>query len=240
MTVKELDRNTAASAMNDWIEKCPNLPTLDADYEVIRNELHTIDAECPIDGSSRNEYMYDLNYGLRLYEYLNSQSWFNLRVASNDGFWRYLSLMVVPDLVAKRWGKDNADHYWRRGTRIWLRAMWWYVHLAWQGDADTTYRLLSGERFNADTVLNLEERAGRNGTHVDVYRSIVAKYGLVDRERIAQYDSVVRQYDKRANLFRSVMKLNTAKMVSIEPALYNGGTEQYAMDLLSELGVAEL
>ena len=32
----------------------------------------------------------------------------------NNGMWRYLSICVIPDIVAKRWGIDNHDRYWKK------------------------------------------------------------------------------------------------------------------------------
>ena len=37
----------------------------------------------------------------------------------------------MPHIVADRWGDDNDDHFWKKNVRIWLRSIWWYVHLSW-------------------------------------------------------------------------------------------------------------
>ena len=91
---------------------------------------------------------------------------FNLRAAANDDFWRYLSIKVIPDVVAERWGYENESHYWSKPARIWLRSIWWYVHLSWQGDMQTTAKVLEASCFTTDSILNLEERTGRKGTFI--------------------------------------------------------------------------
>ena len=137
--------------------------------------------------------------------------------------------------MAQRWGKDNEDHYWSKPTRIWFRSIWWYVHLAWQGDYESTRRVLETPFFTTDTILNFEERNGRKGTCVDAYRAIIKHYSTIP-------DSIVKQYGSRKkgnsdDLFRVVMKLNTAKMMVMEPALCKGGVDGYARELFENAGV---
>ena len=158
-----------------------------------------------------------------------------MRVAADDDFWRYLSLKVVPDLVAQRWGKDNESHYWSRSTRIWLRSIWWYVHLSWQGSLEKTREILECEHFTTDTILNFEERSGRFGTYVDAYRYILLNYSQVSKEDIKRFSR--GKSSDSDDLFRVVMKLNTAKMLVLDPALYLGGLDAYAKSLFHDAGV---
>ena len=57
--------------------------------------------------------MLDVDFVIRLYSYLSSKQWFSLREATNDGFWRYLSLMVIPNIISSRWEDNNDDHFWK-------------------------------------------------------------------------------------------------------------------------------
>lgn len=129
-------------------------------------------SECP-DSIAKKDYYIDAHIGILLYDYLWRVPGFNLRAAANDDFWRYLSIKVIPDVVAERWGYDNESHYWSKPARIWLRSIWWYVHLSWQGDMQTTAKVLEAPCFTTDSILNLEERTGRKGTFINVYRYIM-------------------------------------------------------------------
>ena len=186
-------------------------------------------------GIKRPDYYIDAHLGLALYEYLWTIPEFSMRVAANDGFWRYLSVMVVPDVVAQRWGKDNHAHFWSQPRRVWLRSIWWYVHLAWQDDLELTKKVLECSHFTTDTILNFEERSGRKGTCVDAYRWIIYYYSRVDEKDLKRYSR--GKAGNSDDLFRVVMKLNTAKMMVMEPALCLGGEKAYAQELYKDVGV---
>ena len=234
--IKTLNRGEAQQAMKEWVEGYPELPKVDSVYEALRNDLQELNKKVRAEqGEKDNKYFVDVHFGLELYEYLWTFPGFNMRVAANDDFWRYLSLKVVPDLVGQRWGKENESHYWSRPTRIWLRSIWWFVHLAWQGDIEATRRLLETEHFSTDTILQFEERSGRNGTYVDTYRRILFYYSLVTSEDIKKFNR--EKTSERDSIFRVVMKLNTAKMLVMDPALCLGGIDAYAKTLFTDVGV---
>ena len=89
-----------------------------------------------------------------------------------------------------------------------MKTIWWYINLSWNVDEKTTYDII--KENSTDTILNLVERPGK-GYNVKVCRSIMKKYkGIGDR-----------------NLFRKVLKLNTAKMLTISPELEEGGIDSY-------------
>ena len=71
---------------------------LDIDYLQIRKDILEIHDK----NDGLKEYKYDLKFGLSLYEYFNSKNWFNENVASNYGFWSYLSIKVVPDIIVNK------------------------------------------------------------------------------------------------------------------------------------------
>ena len=144
-----------------------------------------------------------------------------------------MSLKVVPHLVAERWGKDNESHYWSLPRRIWLKQLWWYVHLAWRKDEHNTRKIIESPNCSTDTILNFVERSGKNGTCVDAYRWIIYFYSLIPSAVLSEYN----KGRKTDDLFRVVMKLNTARMMVAEPGLCAGGYEGYARKLFSDAGI---
>lgn len=160
-------------------------------------------------------YLADIDAGLKIHTILDEKE-IGLTVAADPGFWRYLSIEVLPDVVFRRWG-DSPDHYWQKNRRIWFRSLWWYVHLSWQGSEESTRKIL--ESLTTDEILNLVERSGRSGYRINLYREIM--------RQLPRY----REMNTRTDLFRRVMKLNTARILSIEPALSKGGIEGYVTRL---------
>ena len=178
-----------------------------------RDELYE---KLDLDGAERLGYKFDLHFGLCLYEILNPQNGFTTRVASNDTVWRYLSLKVIPDIVHSRWGKKEARFFGSR--RIWLKNIWWYIHLSWAGDVSSTYELLKDN--STDTVAQLVERPGL-GYYTELYREIMKQYAtVVDRDR---------------NLFRNALKLNTTLLPVTLPELMDGGIPEYVRYLFAKV-----
>lgn len=230
MVIRELNRGEAQKAMDEWKSIYPSLPQIDDSYtalrEYIQNENSRIRKNSP--KNSDDKYFIDSQLGFSLYKYLwENFPNFSMRVAANDGFWRYLSLKVAPDVVSQRWGKESDDHFWSKPTRIWFRSIWWYVHLSWQGDYEATAKMLGTDLFTTDTILNFVERTGRYGTNIDVYREIIRIYSQLNSKTTKNGE----------DLFRVVMKLNTAKMMVMEPALCEGGVLSYALSLFKDIGI---
>ena len=236
MEIKRLNRGEAEKAMSEWIKCCPQLPSVDAEYSVIRNDLsalfQSVIVEAEKKGLKIRDYFTDVQFGIRLYTYLNAQHWFSIRLAADDAFWRYLSLKVIPDAVGARWGKDNESHFWSTPGRVWLKQIWWYVYLSWKNDEATTRRSLECADCSTDTILNFVERTGKKGTCVDAYRWIIFFYSSIPSNTLSGYNK-----SRKADLFRVVMKLNTARMMVSEPALCNGGCEGYAKKLFIDAGI---
>ena len=225
MKIERLSRKEAIEAMNSWIANSFALPTLGKDYAEIRNDLVTMFSQSQDEAEIVQGYEMDVCFGAALFGYMKQKPWFTDRLASDDGFWRYLSLRVVPDLVGERWGNTNADHYYTKPSRIWLKTMWWYFYLSFNKDVETTKEMLLSEAFSTDTILNLVERTGRSGTNISVYRNIMSKYASLE--------------DVSDKVFRSIMKLNTAKAVVIEPVFSTGGVSGYVDSLFNELSLNE-
>lgn len=163
---------------------------------------------------SRSEIEYDLDVGFALRQVLLEKG-MTLRHASDDGIWRHLSVMVIPQLVYSRW-ESNPQRFYRERRRIWLRVMWWFVHLAWQGSEEATRAVVAG--MTTDDVVQLVERPGL-GFRVELCREIVKQ---------ASGQSGSRK-------LRGVMKINTASLVTTEPGFFAGGTEAYVKTLYSAL-----
>src|SRR5690606_6422598 len=104
-------------------------------------------------------------------------------------------------------------------SRIWLRAMWWTVHLTWQGAEESTRKVLEG--VTTDTVVQLVERPGKGGFRVDLTRDLFKKRWI---------------YKPSQEQFRAIMKLNTAQIVLKEPLFCEGGVSGYVDALFSDVG----
>ncbi|WPP01159.1 hypothetical protein SFA35_07315 [Pseudomonas sp. HR96] len=163
---------------------------------------------------------YDIRVGLALYQVL-ADAGISIRTAADDGWWRFLSLRVLPDLVKSRWDGAPPVRFWKGRSRIWLRAMWWTVHLTWQGNQENTRRVL--ESVTTDTVVQLVERPGKGGFRIELTRLIFS----------------MRQHRKPSqDQFRAIMKLNTAQIVLKEPAFCDGGLHGYVDALFTDVGCA--
>ena len=231
----KLSRQKASEVMNEWIKSSYQLPDLEEPEQELRDNLIELSNEAEKLAGNNKNYQYDVYFGIRLYEYFNSLSWFTMRKAEDDDFWRYIALTIIPDIIGKRYAYNNKSYYWSNGARIYPRRLWWYIHLSWQENPNDTEIILLSPNFSTDTILNLEERTGREGTYIDVYRKIVYYYASLSTEVVKEFESKLS--NKHATLFRTIMKLNTAKVMVIEPELYLGGTLQYVRDLFSDVGV---
>lgn len=191
---------------------------LTEEYQVLRDKI--LNVISPFVATENQKSEYDIEVGLTLYRVLKELE-FDVRNASNDGVWRHISLNVFPDIVEQRWPNRVEARFWRHRSRIWLRAVWWLVHLAWQGNEEKTRKALTG--ISTDMVVQIIERPGRHGFRVDLARALF-------RERSLHSGS--------QNEFRALMKLNTARVVVVEPAFFEGGVRGYASDLYTAIKTA--
>lgn len=194
---------------------------LSEDYTSLRNSLLTIHTEILASGMHADGYAYDLAFALQLYALLNQRYEMNERAASNDGIWRYLSIKVVPDIVASRWGYKDA-RFWKESRRIWLKTLWWYVYLSWQGNTENTRCAVAGN--TTDILVQLVERPGPQGYRVGLCREIIRQLGNSGDPK------------NRAGLFRKIMVLNTARLKVLEPELYDQGEVGYVRQLFEYFG----
>jgi hypothetical protein len=207
---KNFDKLTILSTEITPIDLKPEFKNLRSDILEARDNIFE---KYNLDGAEKLDYRFDLYFGLELFQILNENIKFYNRVAMNDDVWRFLSIEVIPDIVHARWG-FNEDHFFKTPRRIWLKTIWWYINLSWTGDKESTLELL--EDNTTDTILQLVERPGI-GYNIEMYRELMKQY--------KNYD------DKSRNLFRRVLKLNTAKLLTTSPELMHGGISKYVSDL---------
>lgn len=232
MGMKSLKRQEARQLMQEWINDSSCLPELDSYYEKMRCYLQQCYKKVKEEYSK--DYDVDVHFGMHLYEFFEKESLFNMRTAADDGFWWYLSLKVVPDLVSYRWGKDNDAHFWKRSTKIWLKSLWWYIYLSWQGDEEKTLNVIESQNCSTDTILNLLDRSGK-GYYVSTFRYIMYFYSKVSKQQLAEFNK--NTVTERDNLFRVIMRIHTARTKVINPVLYGGGEKEYARSLFRQFNI---
>lgn len=206
-SLNNMNPATIASNLNSELKRIREL--LIQGRDDIFDEWH-------LDTAENLGYDFDLLFAIRLYDILGLNNNFSNRAASNDEVWRFLSIRVIPDIVHSRWGMNEARYMTSR--RIWLKNLWWYIHLSWNGDTERTYEILKNN--TTDTVLQLVERPGV-GYYVSLYREIMLQYSCIN--------------DPSRTLFRKVLKLNTALLPVTYPELISGGIKEYVSYLFRKV-----
>lgn len=234
MKIQEYSRDHAHQSLDKWRTRKES-PVLSPDYSIIRSDLLQIYsiAKNEASDSERKEYLTDVLFGLRLYDYLSQKSWFNLRTAANDGFWRYIAVAVIPDIVADRWGINKDNYFWKQSNRLWPKTTWWYIHLTWHNSIEETKNILCSKNLNSDTIQGIVERTGKKGTFVEVYREIIYKYSLLEYTTIVKFKKQLSLGSD--SLFRAIMRLNTARSLVTDPCLCKDGVIGYVDSLYSDL-----
>lgn len=190
---------------------------LSDDYIILRNrllnEFENINTQ-----ANEKPYMYDLLYGLLLYEIINENFEENYQVISNLNFWIYINMMVIPDLVFFRYNK-RVDRFYKHTKRVWTNQIYWYIHLSWQGSYEETFKVL--ENNSTDTIVQLVERVTLNrGYNHYLYREMMKQLYLNEIS---------------GTEFRKVAVLNTLYTQTIEPEFYEGSYEGYVSMLFSKI-----
>ncbi len=219
---KQFSIQDAESMMTDWIASQGQiLPSVRHEFEQIRKDLEAIYPEVQ---GIRKDYITDVEMGINLYDYLKKQEWFNLRLAADDSFWRTMTVQIAPHLVARRWNYNNIDRYYKKSRRIWFKEIWWYVYLSLVPNRlDKTRDILLSNNCTTDTIEQLVGRPGGEGYNIKLYRKIMEYYARASCKGSA------------TDLLRSIMKLNTARVMLIEPELFCDGIEGYTKSLFSDL-----
>lgn len=231
---KQINREDAQKALEEWVEKGRKTPVLEKDYDDFRRGLLERTKNCE-KNSKGSDYKFDVYFGYNLYIYLEKQSWFNVRLATDDGFWRYLSICVIPDVVASRWKNNIEDHCWKKSQRIWLKTIWWFIYLSFNNTQQETLELLLKPTFNTDIIFNLVERSGKKGFYVDVTRRLMYYYGKITPQQFQSFKHS-RKYESD-NLFRALMRLNTVRLPVLDPMLVEGGADGYVRSLFRDFNI---
>ena len=196
-------------------------------YNEFRKELLKVYDEAFAENGNSRSYMVDLKVGLKLYEMLFPGNDFTIVQANDDDLWRFISVKVMPDITYMRYPTPAAGdiriakkRFYSHTRRIWLKTLWWYIHLSWQGTYEKTYEVLKNNHI--DNINKLIETPGR-GYRVSLFRAMMLEYA-----KIAPHKS---------NDFAAFTKLNNAKCVLTEPCLTVGGEKIYAQNLFKELAM---
>ena len=197
-----------------------------SEYEELREKVLAAYNEA---STSNDGYEVDLSVGLCLFEELNPKSGFTLVMANDDDIWRYLSCKVFPDITYERYPKPaqddiriNKKRFYLHTRRIWLKTLWWYIYLAWQGDSESTRGVLKD--FGTDTISDFIERTGQ-GYRVVLYRQLMKSYSKVE--------------NKSADLFNAIQKQNLVNCRTVEPALVKGAEQGYVEVLFEQLSLGD-
>ena len=196
---------------------------LDVDYKKLRCDLLNIVPK-PIE----KNYEFDLEFGIRIYEYFNNVESlnFNEAVASNYDFWRYICLKVIPDVIEKRHGFVET-YYYSKNVRMYIPTLWWYIEIGYQGDIKSTYNCLKS--FSTDYIVQFVERPGREGLYIEVIRRIFYYLAKLPKEVIN---------DKKGNqtLIRRLLIQHTAKNANYN-LVVEGKIDEYVKELYKSCGV---
>lgn len=201
-----------------------------ARHRIILYKYFGMDGDVSKEINIRN-YKYDLMFGLELYNYLTfkSEIGISLRDASNPEYWSYLSVIVIPDIVSERWDFNNYPRFFQQPSRIWLYTLWWYIHLSWQGDLQSTYRILKNN--STDTIMNLVERTSGKGYNLELYREIMSEYSKINIKNID---------NRERHIFRTIMVTNTYLYQTIEPSFFKGDELGYVKNLFERIGLVDI
>ena len=234
MKIIEYNRELALRTLDSWRIN-QELPSVNSEFLLLRNYLTElfVSIKEEIHGKDRKDYLTDVLFGIGLYKYLQKQEWFNLRTAANDGFWRYISVAVIPHLVSERWGISKDDYFWKKSNRLWPKTTWWYIHLAFHNSLDETKEILFSKNLNSDVVQGIVDRSGKKGTYIEVYRELILQYSLLEYSTIVKFKKQLTFGSD--SLFRAIMRLNTARCLVIDPCLVPDGVKGYVKSLIDDL-----
>ena len=197
----------------------------DPSYKHFREELISCFKSTLEQTDGKMNYTLDLRMGIKLYELLNPSAGFTNVQANDDDIWRYISVCVMPDITYLRYPKPeqgsvriNQKRFYSHTRRIWLKTLWWYIHLGWQGTHEKTFDVLKNNGTNI--ISHFIERPGK-GYRTELFRSMMYVYSTISTQK--------------DTIFRAAAKINLAKCVTVEPALTLGGELAYSKKLFREV-----
>lgn len=223
--IDALDEVAFDDLVNHWSVYDVDETSYDSSYKDFRGELVECFKSALQESGGKMSYTLDLRMGIKLYELLNPSTGFTNVQANDDDIWRYISVCVMPDITYLRYPKPeqgslriNQKRFYSHTRRIWLKTLWWYVHLGWQGTSEKTFEVLKNNGTNI--ISHFIERPGK-GYRPKLFRSMMYVYSTLPKQK--------------DTIFRAAAKLNLAKCVTVEPALTVGGEDAYTASLFKEI-----
>lgn len=211
--------------VSHWMKNDTSASPYDPSYDGFRSELLNVFNSVLSETGGKMNYLVDLRVGIALYKLMPPGKNFTVIQANDDDIWRYISVKVMPDITYLRYPNPekgsiriNQKRFYSHTRRIWLKTLWWYIHLSWQGTEKATFDVLKDN--GVDNINKLIETPGR-GYRIPLFRSMMREYQKTGPHKVKD--------------FAAFTKLNNAKCVSVEPALTSGGVEKYAQKLLAEV-----
>ena len=205
----------------------------DPDYQNYRSILLDAFKNALVETEGKLNYLLDLRVGICIYQLMPLGDNFTIIDANDNDIWRYISVKVMPDITYIRYPKPESDiraeggrinhkRFYSATRRIWLKTLWWYIHLSWQGSAEKTFEALKNNA--TDNINKLIETPGK-GYRLNLYRNIIREYS--------------ETAPHKAKDFAAITKLNNAKCISVEPELIHGGEREYVRQLVAEVSGKE-
>ena len=223
--IDALDDVAFNDLVNHWSVYDVNDSTYDSSYRDFRTALVECFKAALQESGGKMSYTLDLRMGIKIYELLNPRNGFTNVQANDDDIWRYISVCVMPDITYLRYPKPeqgslriNQKRFYSHTRRIWLKTLWWYVHLGWQGTSEKTFEVLKNNGTNI--ISHFIERPGK-GYRPKLFRSMMYVYSTLPTQK--------------DTIFRAAAKMNLAKCVTVEPALTVGGEDAYTAELFREI-----
>ncbi|MBU0996945.1 MAG: hypothetical protein KKE16_02755 [Firmicutes bacterium] len=186
------------------------------EYDQMRSEILAILST--LSYKPEDKYLFDVEFGLKFYQYLLSLDFFTPLIRNDSGFWRHISLYVIQDIIFQRFG-DSPGHFYEKNLRTYPYTLFWYIFLSWQGSVESTEQVLCSSGFNSDMIVQTVERPSRAGINEEFFRILFKKLSN-------------EPASKKMKLLRKVMVLNTAKSLVLIPEYFNGGLSGYVTMLL--------
>ena len=196
-------------------------------YRLMRESLIALfdQADSACVSLSRQAYKFDLTLALGLYEYMQGEG-MTAREASDDGIWRYIQMKVVPDQIVRRWKLDNRqindDRFWKKTWRLYLKILWWYVHLSYAGSINQTYEVLKDNSSN--DISQLVERSGE-GFRLDLTREIMRQFATISSDQ------------RGSTTLSHILMMNNSMCTCVDPDLCGMSKEEYVNDLFKRCGL---
>lgn len=244
--IDSLDDVAFSDLVKHWTVYDVGEGTYDSSYSEFRKELIECFKSALMETGGKMSYLLDLRMGIKLYELINPQNGFTIVQANDDDIWRYISVCVMPDITFIRYPNRREDiacmqekipclsydnfrsetdsikikkkRFYSNTRRIWLKTLWWYIHLSWQGSSDKTFDVLKNNGTNI--IGHFIERPGK-GYRPELFRNIMYVYSTLTTQK--------------DEIFTAAAKLNLAKCITVEPGLTIGGERGYSTRLFSEI-----